>query len=621
MIYASSSQCMKDLAAVEAIDYFTASRLMDELQCTDNALLFHCFIALSFSLRSGSSCIELDKLANQILWLDEGKKGYQFADYAGIEAAFSGLAISETDNASIVKIGNLLYLRRYWLFEQQVADNLRQRMLVSADSEFALSDEQQQRARHTLANLFADSMDAAQPDYQAVAVANALNRPLSVITGGPGTGKTYTLCRLLLSLQAVLGEQINIKLAAPTGKAAQRMKESIAQNLAKLKVNTEVGAHLAIESMTLHRLLGISRDPVSPRYHQDNKIRCDVLVVDEVSMLDLAMLARLLRALPDHCRLILLGDAEQLPSVEVGQLMKDLCPLPHQGYSQTALQQIQQLLPQASWTNQLTQQSESKTDYLTVLDKTHRQLDSDSPYNISALANLVIAGNSRDSWALLTDSVQAQGDMFSSPQLTLNNTAQTVDDESLIRELSQRYYAAIAKAANIEAAFKALNRFRILVPTRVGQSGVEGLNQLIEQQLGYATLGKWYRGRPIMVTENDYTNGLFNGDVGLVWPAQNGQLVAYFETLDGIKNVPLSRLPAIETVYAMTIHKTQGSEFERVALLLPQQNNRVLSKELLYTAITRASEHLYVLADENRWLQAFDNPSQRYSGLSRLLFA
>ncbi|WP_438862794.1 exodeoxyribonuclease V subunit alpha [Neptunicella sp.] len=630
MSYSNSQHCMNALAEVEAIDFFVASELLVEFEQTDSSHLQHVFIALSQFLRNGSSCVPLSVLAGQTLWADGmGKKGYRFADLASLEQQLAALPILPEDDASIVLENGCLYLRRYWQFEQEVGEALTQRIQQT----MVLTEPQQQLAKQALASLFTQQK-SDEMDYQAVAVANALQRKLSVISGGPGTGKTYTVTKLLLALKWLYGDQLNIKLAAPTGKAAQRMKESISNNLTAIQQRQQIDIELNTEASTLHRLLGISRNPVAPRYHKQRQINCDVLVIDEVSMLDLPMMTRLLRALPDAAQLILLGDAQQLASVEVGQVMRDISCVPHPGYSNPTAGHIVDLLSAPYWLDSLQAASaRANYDYLTILNKTHRQAETANLQNISHLASLVINDQAEQSWALLQQSLptenQEQGNTqqelgFDQGQLSLFDIEHASNGQGLAAELAmlaKQYFRPVAQAKDIQQAFNALNQFRILLPTRVGESGVDAINHQIEQVLhGTAYRGSsWYRGRPIMVTENDYANGLFNGDVGLIWPSESGQLIAYFEQAEGFKRVSLSRLPKVETVYAMTIHKTQGSEFARVAMLLPPRNNRVMSKELLYTGITRARQHVYLFANQTSWLAAFSNPANRYSGLKHRL--
>lgn len=515
----------------------------------------------------------------------------------------------------------LLYLRRYWQFENEVAQNIQEK-----SKHHPVSSAQIQAVKSIFTHLFSQNQaNINEPDWQQVAVANALGRKLNIICGGPGTGKTYTVTRLLAALQASSLAQdnktagLNIKMAAPTGKAAQRLTESISgakEELKKAGISDAILDAIPEEASTLHRLLGIKPNQLAPKFHQQNPLVCDLLLIDEVSMIDLAMIARLLRALPESCSLVLLGDAQQLPSVETGNILADLVANYQTGVSAQAAAQIKQITGQSIEIN-----PEQTQDHISFLTKTHR-----FGGQIGDIAKEVISANSTRSWQRLSrhkmmpnEKGQISLTQFndSSIELSLIEPNQL---DAFIDAACQQYYLAITRANSLDLAFKALAEFRVLVPTRVGQTGVEQLNIQIEQALAkkvaHLKVNQHYAGRPVMVTENSYTNGLFNGDIGLIWFDENHKLQAYFETESGYKKVSLARLPAVETVYAMTIHKTQGSEFSQVALILPEQSNPLLSPELIYTGLTRAKKKLIILATQPIWYAALNTQLNRYSGLA-----
>ncbi|WAJ71457.1 exodeoxyribonuclease V subunit alpha [Catenovulum adriaticum] len=517
-----------------------------------------------------------------------------------------------------------VYLRRYWQFENEVAQKIKEK-----SQHHPVSQQQIQAVKDIFTQLFPQTQaHLNEPDWQQVAVANALGRKLSIICGGPGTGKTYTVTRLLAALQASSladshkSNSLNIKMAAPTGKAAQRLKESICGAKEQLKaagLDLQILDAIPEEASTLHRLLGIKPNQTMPKYNPLNLLECDLLLIDEISMIDLAMMARLLRALPDSTRLILLGDAQQLPSVETGNILADLVANYQVGVSPKAAEQIKQISGQAVVINPA-----QKADHISFLTKTHR-----FGGQIGEIAKEVITANPVNSWQRLSrhkmtpnEAEQLKLDQFSdSPiELALIEPSQL---ETFINAACQQYYLAISRASSLKQAFDALAKFRILVPNRVGQTGVEQLNIQIEQALSKKIanlkINQHYAGRPVMVTENSYTNGLFNGDIGLIWADENNKLQAYFETESGYKKVSLARLPLVETVYAMTIHKTQGSEFSQVALILPEQTNPLLSPELIYTGLTRAKQKLIILAAKPIWYAALNTQLNRYSGLAHRL--
>jgi len=609
MIYADSAACQKQLNDIEAIDYFLASQITKELDLQEEAVLFHLLVALQWALRQGHSCLPLLEVAEKTFWADEdnNQPGYVFSSLETIHQCLKALAISVEDNAPIVLDQQALYLRRYWQYEVEVAQSIAQRMNLSP-----LSEQEQSKAKTIFSQLFNQSSLNNDIDWQKVAVANALGRQLSIISGGPGTGKTYTVTRILATLQAVHDGQLKILMSAPTGKAAQRLKESIASAKEDLKINNVdnfIVNSIPEEATTLHRLLGFRPQSLKLTHNEKHPLKCDVLLIDEVSMIDLPMMARVLRALPDEARLILLGDADQLPSVETGNVLADIVCREHSGYQSDAASQIKSISGQA-----VPENNSSLYSHLTLLTQSRR-----FGGEIGAIATEVISAQSQLSWQRLKQNEQQSIYLEQEKNSELTYLADPLY-ESWLSQSCKHYFLKISMADNLEKAFSALSAFRILLPTRVGERGVEHLNQIIEQLLRRKNKainpGDNYKGRPIMVVQNSYATNLFNGDVGLIWPDDNGKLVAWFEKEEGqYRHISLARLPAIETVYAMTIHKTQGSEFNHVAIVLPKKTMSILSPELLYTGLTRAKEHLYIIGSEAVWKSALNERSWRYSGL------
>jgi len=609
MIYADSAACQKQLNDIEAIDYFLASQVTKELELQEEAVLFHLLIALQWELRQRHSCLPLIEVADKTFWADKDKNqpGYAFPSLQEIHQSLKALAISVDDNAPIVLDQQALYLRRYWQYEVEVAQSIAQRMNL-----VPLSEQEQSKAKTIFPQLFNQSSLNNGIDWQKVAVANALGRQLSIISGGPGTGKTYTVTRILATLQAVHDGQLKILMSAPTGKAAQRLKESIASAKEDLKINNVdnfIVNSIPEQATTLHRLLGFRPQSLKLTHNEKQPLKCDVLLIDEVSMIDLPMMARVLRALPDEARLILLGDADQLPSVETGNVLADIVCREHSGYQSDAALQIKSISGQA-----VPENNSSHYSHLTLLTQSRR-----FGGEIGAIAIEVISAQSQLSWQRLKQNEQQSIHLEQEKNSELSYLADSLY-ESWLSQSCKHYFLKISMADNLEKAFSALSAFRILLPTRVGERGVEHLNQIIEQLLRRKNKainpGDNYKGRPVMVVQNSYATNLFNGDVGLIWPDDNGKLVAWFEKEEGqYRHISLARLPAIETVYAMTIHKTQGSEFNHVAIVLPQKTMSILSPELLYTGLTRAKEHLYIIGSEAVWKSALNERSWRYSGL------
>ena len=400
-------------------------------------------------------------------------------------------------------------------------------------------------------------------------------RQVSVISGGPGTGKTYTVARLLLALQAVHQTPLTIAMAAPTGKAKQRLVESI--NYAKSEllaqgIDETLIASIPHTAHTLHGLLGLRPNSHEARHHKGNPLAIDLLLVDEVSMVDLPMMSRLLDALPPHCKLVLVGDAEQLPSVAAGSILADI-----------------------------------PSSAISYLHKSHRF---DGQGGIGLLAHDVMHNKAQASWHLLS----------THKDLSLITEA---DFQTWLEQMCDQYFVPLLRAKTLDEAFVCLNQFRILAATRQGDMGVEGLNvqveRILSRRLSQVKWGQHYHGKPVMVTKNHHGLGLFNGDIGIVWAEATGQLNVYFLQSEQVRKVNVGLLQDLDTVYAMTIHKTQGSEFDHVALVVAPQAERLLSSQLLYTAITRAKMTCSIKVVESVWCKAVGNKTQRWSGLRALL--
>jgi exodeoxyribonuclease V alpha subunit len=481
--------------------------------------------------------------------------------------------------------------------------------------------------------------------WQSVAAAIAARSAFSVISGGPGTGKTTTVVRLLGLLQGLALEQgakLRIRLAAPTGKAAARLTESIGQAIGSLP--EAVRGHVPTEAATLHRLLGSRPDTRHFTHDSRNPLHLDLLVVDEASMIDLEMMAALLAALPPTARLVLLGDKDQLASVEAGAILGELCANAERPrYRPETIAWVRSntgydLQPLAGMGTRLDQ-------HIIVLRKSHR-FGTDS--GIGALAREVNAGNPNRVHAVWDHDF---GDVHRS-------TAAHPDDRNfarLVLDGDPAAFAGTGAAARPPAGYRAylrivaqgpstpdrendwfrrvltaFGRFQLLAAVRRGDWGVEELNRSAARHLARAGLiaaeHGWYPGRPVMVTRNDYSLGLMNGDIGITLPvvdpaADNRTLKVVFPMPDrSFKKVLPSRLNDAETVYAMTVHKSQGSEFDHTALVLPDTPSPVLTRELIYTGVTRARRWFTLLCPKAGLLaEAVARSAHRASGLGEML--
>lgn len=624
----------------------------------------------SHQLGRGHICLDLRAaLADpeQVLSLppegEEVPSGRPLAPLSGLtfetweqSLAASPLVAAGFGNTPLVLYSGCLYLRRYWQYMQQAGQGILHRI---ADPLFppvhptdCLPENLPKNLIDRIDDLFRslrspEELAKAEVHWQSVGAAIAARSAFTVISGGPGTGKTTTVIQLLVLLRELAQEQgktLRISLAAPTGKAAARLTESMGR--AAKDLPADVQGRLPLKAVTLHRLLGGRPDSRRFLYNSRNPLHVDLLVVDEASMIDLEMMASLLNALPQGARLVLLGDKDQLASVEAGSVLGDIC--------RNAGQPV--YLPETlAWIEKNTGydlkafagNGTELDQHVVVLRKSHR-FGKDS--GIGELAGAVNAG----------DAEKIAGVWGKGFADIARLNCRTLDDEGfarLVLDGDSGAFARPGKTADTPAGYRAylecmkagppqdpgaeadwlravlhaFGRFQLLAALRKGRWGVEGLNEKTAQILCreglIRTTEGWYPGRPVMVTRNDYGLGLMNGDVGIVLPVADGRnagqkiIKAVFPMADGgLKKVPPSRLGDVETVYCMTVHKSQGSEFEHTAMVLPDAMNPVLTRELIYTGITRASRWFTLVGPAMELLaQAVQRRTRRASGLAELL--
>ncbi|MEW8049063.1 MAG: exodeoxyribonuclease V subunit alpha [Candidatus Thiodiazotropha sp.] len=498
---------------------------------------------------------------------------------------------------------NRLYLHRYWAYERCLGNALLQRAR-SVDHPI-----DREGAETALATLF-PVHGAAGTDWQKVAVATAILRPLAIISGGPGTGKTTTVLRLLALLrQQPGGEALRIALAAPTGMAAARLQQAIRQAKASIPLTNEQLATIPEQASTLHRLLGMNRSGTGFRHHRDNPLLLDVVIVDEASMVDVALMAKLLDALPHRARLVLLGDRDQLASVEAGSVMGDLCA-GCDGPDDDFARQLSEITmqPVAAGEN-----AASKLQNSVIELRQSYRFDPESP--LGQLASAVNRGDAHQARQLLHNGGKE-----------LSRLDHGGDVASLVASRFAKLFEAVRRGAPVESLFPLMYEFRLLCVLREGPFGVNAMNGAITRELirtgEIEDHDEWYPGRPVMLSRNDYQLNLYNGETGIVLPhpEQEHELAVAFQGVeDQIRWISPSRLPHCETVYAVTVHKSQGSEFQEVVLQLPEQTGPVLCRELVYTAITRSRRRFTLIGEDAIFDAAVTRPMQRSSGLPDLL--
>ncbi len=601
-----------------------------------------------------------------------------------IDAIRNSSAVSDGSHSTpLVLEGTRLYLRRFWRYEQSIAAGIRLRLSPVAT-------ENDQQLSQALDALFGKKDPV---DYQKVACALAARNRFSVITGGPGTGKTTTVINLLAALQSMACQSptadpddpyLRIRLSAPTGKAAARLSESIGGALSKVPLSALPGAPdpsaIPTEVTTLHRLLGSRPGSRQFRYNEDNPLPLDILVIDEASMVDVDLMASVFAALPENARLIMLGDKDQLASVDAGAVLGELCQRADAGHYRPETLQWLESVTGYRLPDELADASGQPLDQAVGMLRKSYRFDEHSGIGVLALAtnegrfdkSLIRQCQSRDfpdvAWlgrsTLMSDAAEnpstpdalvplARHARTGSAQIFANaGEGRVVNGEPVAAPVGYGHYLQImteqrpvatdseadrpewdAWATEVLAAF---SQFQVLCALRKGPFGVEGLNQQVAAELRASGLidktEGWYAGRPVLVTGNDYNLGLMNGDIGVTlsvpWDRnEKGEpiqtLRVAFPSSDGsgtIRWISPSRLQSLETVYAMTVHKSQGSEFTHACLVIPDRLTPVLTRELIYTGITRARHWLSLAVPQEAVLRdAVGRSVVRASGLARLL--
>lgn len=507
----------------------------------------------------------------------------------------SGVAGRPGELKPLICDGERVYLRRMFLHEGAIAAALKARSRAPDGPVDTARLGQFLRA----CGLAAD----AETDWQAVAVIAGLLRPLVVISGGPGTGKTRTAAVLLAAIRE-LQPGLKTALAAPTGKAAARLGESIARTWTQL----DCGPGEVPTAMTLHRLLGASADGRRFRHGPDNPLAADLVLVDEASMVDLTLMGRLVSALRPEARLVLLGDKDQLASVEAGYVLGDLCEAAGLNRLSPAFAEVVQTV-----TGVAPPAVEGGTNTAIELQRNHRFGEGNA---IRRISSLVRTGNADDTLAALAQLTPADAVGW--------HSARTAGElHEALRGMFTAKVRARGQAADPAQALAGLGRFQILCAIKQGPFGRDAVNETMEALVELAGLRRrgqvWYRGRPVLITANAPQLELFNGDLGVVWPDAAGALQVWFAGPNGIRSLAPSRLPAHETAFALTVHKSQGSEFDEVMLVLPPRPSPVCTRELLYTGLTRARTRVTLLASAASVAAAIGFRSERSSGLAERL--
>ncbi|MFO7798890.1 MAG: exodeoxyribonuclease V subunit alpha [Rhodohalobacter sp.] len=496
--------------------------------------------------------------------------------------------------------GDRISIRRFFMYEKQIADWITGRSEANIDLQKEFSIDYFQ-------SLFEGKSES--PNWQKVAVAMSMIKPFLIISGGPGTGKTTTVAKILAMQMMSSEDPLRIALAAPTGKAAGRMAESLYEEIKRLNVPEEKRRHLPKEAATLHRLLyGMDRGGLLPDFEKKT-LRYDLIIVDEASMIDLNLMYRLISHVGENTRLILLGDKDQLASVEAGSVFADLCQKPENGFLKDTAERVFRFIPEAD----LPVKDQSVlSDSVLYLTKSYR-FDAES--GIGKLAAKVESGNTT-----VEEIVVAMDQRSDLTHATFDFSRDSLED--LAKTLAGQVKKAreISDVREVMAFWKSSAWLTVL---RRGPEGSRELNRLVEKILVLQRMVQpengWYHGRPIIITRNSYSQGVFNGDLGVCTRDEDGKVKVYVESGSEIKKLQPNRLTDYAPAYFLTVHKSQGSEFEDVNLLLPKRDTPILTRELLYTAITRARSSFNLYGDLDLFAKGIQRETLRYTGLKELV--
>jgi exodeoxyribonuclease V alpha subunit len=612
-----------DLKFLSELDYRFA-RFIGTIAGTHDEKLLLAASLVSRYRGDGHICIDLADLAGKAVALEESEPLHCPPLNVWLEALVPGPALGRPgDYRPLVLDGTRLYLYRYWDYEKRLAHTLKD----LAGNPRTTFDESQLK----------DSFDRIFPpdglngdgtkstDWRKVAALAAARSRLCVISGGPGTGKTFTVAKIM----ALLIEQhhhqhqdgtFHISLTAPTGKAAARLQEAIKEAKTTLHCSESVKAAIPDEASTIHRLLGSTAYSPYFRFCDHNRLQADVVVIDEASMVDMALFSKLAQALKASAQLILLGDKDQLASVEAGSVLGDICDRENMhhfsaSFTDTCLSATGEAIAKAD-SGPI---PNGMSDCIVELQKSYRFRQMSG---IQAVSRAVNSGDGRQALDLIHN-----GNNADTAGIEWRELPRPDELQRRLEEWMTVRYARYLKAGNPQEAFEMFNQCRILCALREGPCGVYNVNLLVERILKRKGLidkgGPWYFGRPVMIARNDYNLRLFNGDIGIAMADQGNErdVRVFFAGLEGsIRNFPPFRVPAHETVYAMTVHKSQGSEFDDVLFIMPETDSRVLTRELIYTAITRAKGNMLIWGKEDIFISAVKRTIQRSSGLRDALW-